>query len=549
MEMAQPTFESLLPDELKTGLTSAERIFLERAAKEKVIDFFSGDEELDKPENSHQWGENRALRANLLIWLFTDNEVNRYIPLRGIYILGTKIIGELDLEGAALAFPLGFVGCAILDGIILRDARTRTINFSGSLMGSVNATRLQTEGDVFMRSSQVEGEIQLSGARISGGLNCTGGSFRNPGSYAFVAYGLTTGSDINMSTKFLADGEVSLIGGRVGGNLLCYGASFKNSLSTSLNISGSTINQNVFLSDGFNAEGEVCLLGTIVGKNLDCTRATFKHSGGNTFKAVNLEVTGSFTWVDIPIKPDGFVDLSHARVGQLIDDIESWPEKNKLLLDGFEYGSFASYAPSTADARLGWIDLQPQGEGSFWTQPYEQLANVFRRMGHEADTRAVLIAKQEALRRYGQLGWKAKAWNWFLGKTIAHGYKPWKAFLPIAFFVIVGAGVFSWADSEGIMQPSKERVYLDSRFIESQKLPDRYPRFNSFVYSVDTFFPFVELHQEDYWLPSASFPSKKYLLGEPLGVYFRFYLWFHIFWGWLLSAFAVAALTGLTRKD
>jgi hypothetical protein len=150
----------------------------------------------------------------------------------------------------------------------------------------------------------------------------------------------------------------------------------------------------------------------------------------------------------------------------------------------------------------------------------------------------VLIAKQEDFRKYGRLNYLAKLWNWVLGITISHGYEPWRAILPIGFMILLGWSLFTQADRLGVMQPSRERVYLHTEFVSTGKVPDLYPRFSAFIYSVDTFFPFVDLHQEDYWLPSIS---------KPVGHMFQIYLWIHIGMGWLLSTFAVAALTGLIR--
>ena len=128
----------------------------------------------------------------------------------------------------------------------------------------------------------------------------------------------------------------------------------------------------------------------------------------------------------------------------------------------------------------------------------------------------------------------------------------------MAFAVFFAWMIFSNAYHYGVMHPSKERVYLhdcytgqmssckgwstfDRRWSgEPIHLPADYPEFNSFVYSVDTFLPIVDLHQENYWLPRGD--------GD-WGWFFRLYLWLHIAVGWLLSTVAVFGLTGLIRKD
>ncbi len=222
-----------------------------------------------------------------------------------------------------------------------------------------------------------------------------------------------------------------------------------------------------------------------------------------------------------------------------MDDEESWPTQGKLILTGFEYKGFAGdNTPTKADKRIQWIRLQDKKY--FSTQPYEHLAKIYRQIGHESEAREVMIAKQEDLRKYGVLNRKAKFWNWFLGKTIGHGYKPLKAVVIIIAFLILGAFIFSPADNYGVMQPSKERVYMSKEFIENKKIPSEYPQFNSFMYSMDVFVPFLDLHQEDYWLPDAT---------KPYGFLFRIYFWFHILCGWIFSTLTAASLTGLIRKE
>lgn len=106
--------------------------------------------------------------------------------------------------------------------------------------------------------------------------------------------------------------------------------------------------------------------------------------------------------------------------------------------------------------------------------------------------------------------------------------------------LILGAGLFYYANKIDIMQPSKERVYMDEDFRKTEVLPDRYPKFNPCVYSIDVFVPFVDLHQENYWLPDS---TKQY------GKWFRYYFWLHIVFGWVSCSLLVSALTGLIRKD
>ncbi|MBI3574299.1 MAG: hypothetical protein HY083_01350 [Gammaproteobacteria bacterium] len=639
MRMTGPTLKSLLPAGLKKGLTPAEKTVLERTQKDEWADLRSHKEVNDKPENANKWGSTRNVRAELLCWLCTDPDVSKRIRAKGARIRGAKIVGVLDFEDAILPHPLALVGCAIPDGIILVDARTRSLSFAGSRTGRIFSDRLKTAGGVFLTDGfHAEGEVRLLGADIGGNLECTGATFSNPKGDALNADGLKTAGSVFLRDGFHAEGEVCLLGADIGGQLSCARATLKNPKGEALNAdrlktvgsvflhngfhaegevrllgadiggdfactgatlknpegkalsadglktaggvfltegfhaegevrllgadiggdfacTGATLKNsegealsadclkttgNVFLNKDFHAEGEVCLLGADIGGQLDCTGATFSNPKGDTLSAAGMQVNGALFWRDMKNRPQGTVNLMHTRVGQLVDDEKSWPNEKGFFLDGFEYKTFAGSAPQTAVERLRWLRLQPQRKGRFWPQPYEQLAKVFRDMGHESDARTVLIAKQDDLRKYGQLSWKARLWNRFLGETIGHGHRTWKVFYYIVLMIVLGWFLFIQADKRNVMQPSRELVYLNAEYIRTGELPDKYPRFQPLVYSIDTFFPFVDLHQEGYWLPNVSKPSD---------YWFKVYLWIHIGMGWVLSTFAVAALTGLIRKD
>ena len=175
--MPKTTLEGLLPDELKEGLTAAEKTLLDKVQKGEAADFRSGDEETDKPENAKKWKKDRIVRADLLYWLCVDREASQRVHAKGVEIWGAKIEGRLDFDAATLPHPLGLLDCAIPQGIILRDAQTRTIALSFSHTGPIYADRLTTKGAVLLRNAQVTGEVRLLGANIGGDLECDGATF------------------------------------------------------------------------------------------------------------------------------------------------------------------------------------------------------------------------------------------------------------------------------------------------------------------------------------------------------------------------------------
>jgi hypothetical protein len=100
------------------------------------------------------------------------------------------------------------------------------------------------------------------------------------------------------------------------------------------------------------------------------------------------------------------------------------------------------------------------------------------------------------LRVSGSLNRIQSAWHWFLGISMAYGYKPLRLIYAAAVLILVGWGVFGYASAHAAMVPSKPAEV-------SIALPASYPRFSSLMYSVDTFLPIIDFYQEGYWIPNT----------------------------------------------
>ncbi len=113
-------------------------------------------------------------------------------------------------------------------------------------------------------------------------------------------------------------------------------------------------------------------------------------------------------------------------------------------------------------------------------------------------------------------------------------------------FVIAGAVLFETGNRLGLMTPVKEWAYEPAR--GSGSLRDIYPPMSPLAYSIDTFVPLISLNQKDFWLPNPR--NSALLLGHevPAGELLRYYQWFHMLVGWIITTLGVAALTGLLRR-
>jgi len=425
-----------------------------------------------------------------------------------------------------------------------------------------SADGVKVEGDVLLSSGfRAEGAVRLLSATIGGNLDCEGGLFinRRSDAFAFGADGVKVDGDVILNRGFRAEGEVRLLSASIGGNLDCEGALFINKGSDALSMDRVKVEDNVFLCSGFKAEGEVRLVGADIGGDLECQRGNFINSEYDSLSAHNAKVEGNaflcdgfkaegkvslasatiigdFEWTGISSARQTTLDLRSAKIGTLLDDQESWPEKGKLFLHGLVYDEIHSKAPIDADSRLEWLRLQE----NFWPQSYEQLAVAFRRGGDDAAARKILIAKNKDKAQLTKLTWRQQLWYRVFGPMIGYGYRPWRV-IWIGLGVVLFGWLVFWAGSRAqVMTPTKEGAYASGG-----------NTFCAFVYSLDVFVPLVDLHQASCWLPNANrggqlqIPEKFSL--PVSGRILRYFFWFEIIAGWVLTTLLVVGVTGLVR--
>lgn len=531
-------------------LTAAERRLLDALATGETVDFRTDDTALDDPAGGAKWGAERTIRGEFLARFLTGEFPDHKPHRRGVVIVGARISGRLDLSNARLGRLL-FLGCYVDKSIFLQDAKIDGLYLLGSRIASLNADRITVRGSVFLKDGfHATGEVRLLGADIGGDLDCTKGCFENPNGHALSADGITVKGDVFLNDGFHATSEVRLPGANIGGNLGCNKGKFKNPGGRALVADGITVRGSIFLNDGFRATGEVRLPGADIGGDLECANGQFSGDSETptTISLQTARIKGSLLWTGVRLANGVVLDLHLAHVGTLIDDPQSWPGIGRLFLDGFTYDRFGGDAPTGWEARRDWLGRQPRDDSGqkiadaaakedppqnkFRPQPHEQLVKVLRVMGHDHDARRIAIDKQHVLRARGDLNRREKAWNWLLDVTIRYGYASYRALWFILGFVLLGTVIFYCANEAGLMVPTKESVS-----VAGSDIAEVYPGFNPLIYSLDSFLPIVDLHQEAYWLPSAD-----------RGLY-RIYLWLHIGLGWFLTTLAVVGFTGLVKKE
>ncbi len=449
------------------------------------------------------WGADRTIRANVLAWLVADPEAAPFVHPSGVGIAGAKIAGQLDLSYQEVARPLTLIRCAIPGGIDFSYASIHSLDLRSSIAGPIM-------GDF----SQVKGDLLMQFARI---------------------------------------GVVSIFRTSIGGNLDLTGANLTGSgLADTLSAQEASIGGDAIFHQDFTTDGILYFRLAKIGRGLSLNHARFVGDRDTGLDAERATVAGSLYWVAIEHTPHTQLDLENATIASLYDDRSSWPAAGNLVIDGLSYGEFEGDSPADAASRLDWLGLQPPG---YRPQPYMELANALKQGGRPEGATEVLIAQRIALRRSGRLSNTEKFWNLMLEKTIGYGYRPLRALWWIAGFVLLGTVLFQCGYNVGVMSPTAADAY--ETFAHSGEAPPHYPRFNAFIYSLENFLPVVDLQLGNHWRPNVHQkvtldPAAGTWSAEPAelaGTMLRWYLWFHILAGWVLTPLLFAGLSGLVRVE
>ena len=497
-------------------------------------------------------GDDKNIRGDLLSWLCTDPQATAQLTYRGIFMSGAEIVNEVDLAWAKIPFPIVVSDCVFREAVNLKFSRVAFLVLTGSSLKILDMGGAHFEGSVYLNYRfKAERGVNLTGAKIDGNLVCEGGQFIGDdkvpaldltnatiGGYLACDGGQFIGNDkvpalsanntevkgsVFLLDGFKAEGGVDLTGARIDGNLECDGGQFiGNDKVPALKANSTEVKGSVFLRYGFKAEGEVSFLIARIDRNFECYGSRFIGKG------------------EVPA-----LDLRRTKVGTLLNSEDSWPTQGNLRVDGFVYDEIA--ASPSAKVQLSWLQLQRRDR--FLSQPFEQLAAVFRKMGLDEDARAVMIAKNEEHAHYVQ--WRPE-WLWYglFGHLIGYGYSPWRAFFISLGVIGLGWWLFRRGYRRGLVTPTNTGEYTVEKD-GAQASSDDYPKFNAFIYSLETFVPLVKLGIGDHWMPNANrnaLGNQKRLRFPPkTGGWLRGYLWFHIIAGWVLTTLWVGGITGLVK--
>ncbi len=407
----------------------------------------------------------------------------------------------------------------------------------------MSADGMELEGGLSLKAARVWGEIRLLGAEIEGDLNCNSVRFCNRGESAFSADKIRVRGGVSFSGAIVY-GEIRLVGANIGGNLEFAPTHFRNGEGRALNADGMRVAGSLYLREDMLGQGAI-VEGTIVLTGTEIDRLDFHPAISSDIKALSL---------------------GGARIKTWRYSVEGLAAVDKLKLDGCVYEKLL--AANNDDGHPDFRIRLPHG-ADFKPQPYTQLAKVLKADGHEDTAREVLIERQEALRETTPRRGLRWVWLTFQKYVAGYGYRPrWTLQWLVAFW-LVGTLLFGLAGMSAPAKPLADRLMVPARLgtflpkgangqakANVTEIPAQYPRFEPSVYSLDALVPFLDLQQEDYWLPNAnagalvsSRPCIAWAGCYTSGTLLRWYLWFHIAVGWLFGTMFVASITGLIKKE
>jgi hypothetical protein len=274
-------------------------------------------EELPTDDDDGFWFEHRV-DARWLADFLTDP--GSLIHRRGVTIVGARISGVLDLEGAEVRCALALIGCHLGDGEFnLTEAQTRSLTLTRSRCAGLRADGAEIVGDLVLNDRfEASSEVRLPGATIAGNLICSGARLSNPGRTALDFGHSHIAGDAILNDGFQAAGQVRLGGATIGGSLKCRQSVITNPGGDALRAEQIHVARTVFLDQGFRATGTVRLLLASIGGDLDCTGGTFINPGRHALLAPSARIAGS-VWLNSGFCAEGAVILVGDNIGGDLD--------------------------------------------------------------------------------------------------------------------------------------------------------------------------------------------------------------------------------------
>ncbi|MFI0908770.1 oxidoreductase [Streptomyces sioyaensis] len=489
-------------------LTLPERELWDAFPEGRQVDLRAGTPGDDDPTGGEGWGPERTIRAAVVAALLLGGNSGQPGAVAALRLAGALITDRLDLAGAEISHLLWLEGCWFEQDASFRGAATRTIGINGSRLPGIDATMARIDGGLELRRSVLHGRLSLTNARVAGELILSGATISDPDGWALHAGGLVMEGGVFCRGGFTVHGGIRLMGAHLPGGLFMEGARLVKPGGAAL-LADNTVASTLVLSQGFTALGSVRMRGAQISDQLTFEGAILSGEDVVALDCSRMEA-GDLDFTPAA-PPSGAVDLQGTHVAALHDSEGAWPEV--VRLQGFVYGSLQREEEVRRDGvacRVAWIRREPD----YAPQPYEQLANWYRQVGHDDDARRVLLAKQR--HRRSTLRPAGRAWGHLLDAIVGYGYRPWLAGAWLVALTVLGTVIFS-------SQSPK------------QAQPGQGAPFSALVYTLDLLIPIGGLGQRSAWYWTGG--TAQWMAYALIAA------------GWLLTTAVVAGVTRSLNKS
>jgi hypothetical protein len=488
-----------------------------------------------------------------------DLGLSRVSSSRRIRLTGARLHRDLLLSGAHLSGGTDVALAAdhlVVDGSVVCDQD------------------FEATGGVTMAAARVTGAVRLDGARITG---------NDAEKAAFDGDGMTVGQEFS-AQGLRADGEVRLVDVSIASALELRGATLVNTGGTALRLDRAEISSSLYCDNDFTAVGNIEAIGAHVkgsvylnlaelGKpgpasgaagpaaasaalrmvraridgDLGCWESFVAHrpidlgraSVGGEFRLLTTGLKGRSTAADLTNgrfgtlvirgePPAGFLDLTKAKAEFFQDGpAVRWPH-GYIILDDFEYGAIQMTSVTVKD-RKQWLlnamsaSARKSGStrGRYLPQPYDQLADAYRRAGDDHAARLIQLAKYR--RRNSVTTWRSrwysKLWNILQDVVIGYGYAPRRALMWLLGLFVLGVLLFRYVAQPYSLISGHHHFTLN----------------NSVAYTLDLLLPTSALNERQVWQSANGF-------GEVAAAGL-------VVFGWLLTATVFAAAARVLQRN
>ena len=490
-----------------------------------------------------RFSEINASNASIGGWLFADHtRVRGRLDLTNATIsnaldFDNSQIANLRLPGAQIGSILSVKDAVISKSLDMSEATVgRQAVFDDSTLpeestfvdlrvgahlrlpkdaGDIDLSGSQVDGDLLVLGSHIK-ELQLARAHIGGQISVASASLTE-----FKASGLTLVKDLSVVNSTISK-ILFLENDQVGGSVVFD----KDSLPVASAASHLAVNGNFILFHD-TVSGDMHLDNLMVAGDLQVS--------GDKLHA--LDVTGSKISGDLLLgqvalnswQGDSEFIMRNASVRAIEDRngactevsslCDAWPKR--LDLTGMTYERLGTSTSAPVQTAHGEAILDPAEQTESWwhdhwlerqkpysPEPYDELASVLRRLGNDEVADKVMYDRHDEEMR---ANWYRKPVLIAQGLVIGYGYDVWRAYWCALAFVLAGVLILKFTG-------------------QGKKLGLRY----GITYSFDMLLPLIRLREANYKL-------------EPTG-FVQYYFYVHKIAGYVLGAFLLAALTGLTKQ-